>query len=69
MDYGAVIAPIMVNPSDTQTCFNITIDNDLLVEDSEECLTASFTAESLVNLEIGTSSSTCCIVDDDSKCM
>ena len=68
-DYGDVIAPIMANPGDSQACFNITIDNDVLVEESEECLMASFTAEPLVNLEIGTSSSICCIVDDDSKCI
>ena len=57
----------MANPGDTQACFNIMIENDVLVEDNQECLMPSFTAESLVNLEIGTSSSVCCIVDDDSK--
>ena len=57
----------MANPGDTQACFNIVIENDVLVEDNQECLMASFTADSLVNLEIGTSSSVCCIVDDDSK--
>ena len=67
MDYGAVIAPIMASPGDPQACFDIVINNDILVEESQECLMASFTAESLVNLEIGTSSSICCIVDDDSK--
>ncbi len=68
MDYGASIAPIMAVPqTGNQVCFNIQIDNDVLVEESQECLMASFTAESLANLEIGTSSSICCIVDDDSK--
>ena len=69
VDYGDVIAAIMANPGDSQACFNIMISNDLLVEERQECLMASFTAESLVNLEIGTSSSICCIVDDDSKCI
>ena len=66
VDYGAAIAPIMANPGDSQACFNIEINNDVLVEERLECLMASFTAESLPNLEIGTSSSVCCIVDDDS---
>ena len=67
VDYDTIIAPIMANPGDNQACFNIVIDDDILVEENQECLMASFTAESLVNLEIGTSSSICCIVDDDSK--
>lgn len=57
----------MANPGDSQACFNIEIINDVLVEERLECLMASFTAESLPNLEVGTSSSICCIVDDDSK--
>ena len=67
MDYGDVVLPIMARPDDTEACFNIMIMDDLLVEESQECLMASFTAEDLVNLEIGTSSSVCCIVDNDSK--
>ena len=56
----------MANPGDSQACFNIEITDDVLVEETLECLMASFTAESLPNLEIGTSSSVCCIMDDDS---
>ena len=67
VDYGDVVLPIMARPGDTEACFNIVIEDDILVEESQECLMASFTAEDLVNLEIGSSSSVCCIVDDDSK--
>ena len=68
IDYHAVITPIMANPGDSQACFNIMIENDVLVEEIQECLMVSFTAELLVNLKIGKNSSVCCIIDDDSKC-
>ena len=67
IDYSDVIAPILARPGDTQVCFDIVINDDDLVEESEECLMASFTAEDLENLMIGDSSSLCCIIDDDSK--
>ena len=57
----------MAMPGTSQACFDIMIDNDLLVEEDQECLMTSFTAEDLENLEVGNSSSVCCIVDDDSK--
>ena len=57
----------MAMPGTSQACFDIMIINDLLVEEDQECLMASFTAEDLENLEVGDSSSVCCIVDDDSK--
>ena len=59
----------MASPGDSQACFNTVIEDDILVEESQECLMVSFTAESLVSLEIGTSSFVYCIVDDDSKCI
>ena len=67
MDYDDVVLPVMARPGDTEACFSIMIENDVLVEESQECFTASFTTEDLVNLEIGSSSSVCCIVDNDSK--
>ena len=70
LDYGAVVAPIIANPGDSQACFNIEIKDDMLVEENKECLMISFTAETLMNLTDGTMiSSVCCIVDDDSKYM
>ena len=69
VDYGDVFLPIMARPGDTEACFNIMIEDDVLVEESQECFMATFAAEKIVNLEIGNVFSICCIVDDDSKCM
>ena len=55
----------MANPGDSQACFNIIIEDDMLVEENQECFMVSFTP--LVNLTVPTMSSVCCIVDDDSK--
>ena len=62
-----MVLPITARSGDTEACFNIVIEDDLLVEESQECLMASFTAEDLVNLKMGNTSSICCIIDDDSK--
>ena len=68
LDYSAIVAPITANPGDSQACFNIEIKDDVLVEENQECLMISFTAESLVNLTVGIAiSSVYCVVDDDSK--
>ena len=67
VDYSDVIAPIVARPGDTQVCFDIVINNDELVEEDQECLMASFTAEVIVNLIVGDNISVCCIVDDDSE--
>lgn len=68
VDYNDVIPSIVSTPGDTEACFDIIIINDSLVEENLECLMASFTAEDLDGLEIGNSSSLCCIIDDDCKC-
>lgn len=65
LDYSVAVAPTMANPGDSQACFNIVIEDDMLVEENLECFMVSFTA--LVNLTVPTMSSVCCIVDDDSK--
>ena len=67
VDYMSNIPTIMARPGDTEVCFDIMIVDDALVEESQECLMVSFTAEQLENLEIGDNSAVCCIVDNDSK--
>ena len=67
MDYSNIILPLVARPGDPEICFEVTIENDNLVEEPLECFMVSFIAEQLENLMIENDTAVCCIIDDDSK--
>ena len=69
MDYNDTIPTITSMPGVTESCFDIIIVDDNLVEEDRECFMVSFTVEDLDGIVIGNSSALCCIIDDDSKSM